>query len=84
MPGFDPTPRFVPWRFRLRPSTLPKSFEEKPAYGWLTVHLVRTPRQTLLLSRSKLRPPILFASAPQGAVLPPRVYLQAVNRSSTF
>ncbi len=85
MPDLYPSPRFRPWRWRLRPSSPPLSTgDARPAIGWVSVYLTRRPKPFLLRPMYDLRPPTVLASAAAATPPPPRVYLQAVNRSSTF
>lgn len=79
-----PQKAFVPWRFRQQAAP-PVDALQIGTYGWLQVHLVRrTVIQRLrTLAMSNLAPPVIVSVPSSFIAVPPRMFLQAVNRAST-
>ena len=80
MPEPFPSPTYVPWPWRRRPH-LDQPYDNPPSPGWISINLVRRPKSPRLRTMYRLGAPMLAVVTTNP---PPRVYLQAVNRASTF
>ena len=83
-PGFRPNAGPTALRNQRRLLEQVFDYSYPTTTGWLSIYLTRIPKIGRLRSMWKLQPPATLAAVSAFMPDPPALYLQAVNRASTY